>query len=242
MTQTSGSGSATETETERLRAAFADAAHDVTPGPVPLAVIERAGRARRRLRAAGLTAGCGLLVATLTVTAVQGLAPDPPPTATTPATAAPTATGAPTPSPTFPSDAPKAVRAGERAHALPGVEVWLTEEGEHWSVAGFEQFRSVVDGNIDMNRPGVSYFREGLDDTGDHDSSLVHGIYYGTRKAARVTLTKDGTVTEAAMLELRGNPNWGVYYLTVPATGGGKQTVTVYDKAGRVLADLTVDN
>ncbi|MFE9098677.1 hypothetical protein [Streptomyces sp. NPDC007264] len=136
----------------------------------------------------------------------------------------------------------RVVQPGEHVQAVPGVEMWLTGEGKHWSIAGFEQFRSVVDGNIDMSRPGVSYFGEGLEETGDNDTYLVHGIYYGTRKAARVTLTKDGTVTEAAMLELPGNPKWGAYYLTVPATGGGQQTVTVYDKAGRVLADLTVDN
>lgn len=120
--------------------------------------------------------------------------------------------------------------------------MWLTEEGKHWSIAGFEQFRSVVDGNIDMSVPGVGYFGEGLEETGDHDDYLVHGIYHGTRKAARVTLSHDGTVTEAAMLELPANPDWGVYYLTIPANSGGKQTVTVYDNAGRTLADLTVHN
>lgn len=44
-----------------------------------------------------------------------------------------------------------------------GFTVWSTEDGKHWSGPdGFENFRSVVDGNIDRSWPGaVSHQSEG---------------------------------------------------------------------------------
>ncbi|AZM46504.1 hypothetical protein DMB38_12355 [Streptomyces sp. WAC 06738] len=49
------------------------------------------------------------------------------------------------------------VAPGERVQAAPKVQLWLTEDGKHWSTPDQpNQFRSVVDGNLDLSRPGVS--------------------------------------------------------------------------------------
>ncbi|MFF5635658.1 hypothetical protein [Streptomyces sp. NPDC012825] len=90
------------------------------------------------------------------------------------ALAAPTAVGAATgPSAATTAAAPagatatapariRTVRSGERVDAGRGYTVWLTEEGRHWADPdGFENFRSVVDGNIDRSEPGVSHQSEG---------------------------------------------------------------------------------
>ncbi|MFE6713614.1 hypothetical protein [Streptomyces sp. NPDC057695] len=162
-------------------------------------------------------------------------------TATTAATApqatakAPAATPAAAPAP---AKAPvRTVRPGQRVDAGRGFTVWLTREGKHWTGPdGYENFRSVVDGNIDRSEPGVSHQSEG-DATGVFHS----GLYYGTRKAGRVELTDaEGHRTVATLVALPGRPDWGVWYAHTPAAGngGGSLGVTLYDRAGRLLAEL----
>ncbi|WP_052411612.1 hypothetical protein, partial [Streptomyces sp. NRRL S-118] len=172
-------------EARELRTAFADAADGITPGPVPLAAVVRAGRARVRRRAAGLAVCCGLLVASLALALHPLLAPEGEGSVVTPAS--PTASPSPAPSrPRTPPASPTQVVApGERVQAAPGVELWLTPEGKHWSTGdGGENFRSAVDGNLDMAQPGISHQTEGSTD------GLFHsGVYYGTKAAARVVLT-----------------------------------------------------
>ncbi|CAL9494224.1 hypothetical protein [Streptomyces sp. enrichment culture] len=128
------------------------------------------------------------------------------------------------------------VRPGERIDAGDGWTLWLTREGKHWAGPdGYENFRSVVDGNIDLSRPGVSHQSEG-DATGVFHS----GVYYGTEKAARVELVAaDGTRTRAALVELPGKPGWGAWYVsTPPATDPGGPGVALYDRTGRLIAEL----
>ncbi|MEU2180192.1 hypothetical protein [Streptomyces thermolilacinus] len=128
------------------------------------------------------------------------------------------------------------IQPGERIDAGDGWTLWLTREGKHWAGPdGYENFRSVVDGNIDLSRPGVSHQSEG-DATGVFHS----GVYYGTKKAARVELVAaDGTRTRAALVELPGRPGWGAWYVsTPPATDPGGLGVALYDRTGKLIAEL----
>ncbi|MFE1960311.1 hypothetical protein [Streptomyces sp. NPDC059479] len=221
-----------------LRDTFAEAANAVTPSPAPLAAIERAGRARRRRGNAALVmAGCGLLLGPLAVVLVRGTAPpDPVPVPAPVLTAAP-----PTPSPA-PEPAPKPARVvqpNQRVKAAPGVEVWLTKDGKHWSTPEQpDQFRSVSDGNLDMSTPGVSYQAETVGDRYFHS-----GVYYGTREAARVEITTlTGKVVRAELLQLAGRPGWGVWYATTEPPGVSEpeivRGITLYGATGKVLATL----
>ncbi|MEU7703606.1 hypothetical protein [Streptomyces sp. NPDC039028] len=135
-------------------------------------------------------------------------------------------------------DPVRTVRPGQRVDAGRGFTVWLNREGKHWTGPdGYENFRSVVDGNIDRSEPGVSHQSEG-DATGVFHS----GVYYGTRKAGRVELSDaEGHRTVATLVALPGRPDWGVWYAhTGPSAGngGGSLGVTLYDRGGRLLAEL----
>ncbi|MFG3347394.1 hypothetical protein ACGF1Z_20260 [Streptomyces sp. NPDC048018] len=129
----------------------------------------------------------------------------------------------------------RAVAPGERVDAGRGWTVWLTEEGRYWSGPdGDENFRSVVDGNVDLSRPGVSHQSEG-----DAAGVFHSGLYYGTRKAGKVVLTgTDGRQTPAILLALPGRPGWGVWYAHTGPEGRGGAAVALYDRNGRLLAEL----
>ncbi|CAM5522778.1 hypothetical protein [Streptomyces tanashiensis] len=216
-----------------VRAVFARVALDVTPGPVPLAAVRRAGRARRRRRAAGLSVlgAAAAVAAVVTLVPVRASSPAPEPVA-----APPTAvrTSVPAVSPTVAPIRIRTVRPGERVDAGQGHLVWLTEDGKHWAdTDGLENFRSVSDGNIDLAHPGISHQSEGGPAGAFHS-----GLYYGTRTAGRVELTyAGGRPVLATLLELPDRPGWGVWY-AFTGPGGGRATVTLYDSAGRRLADL----
>ncbi|MFD3352949.1 hypothetical protein [Streptomyces fradiae] len=160
-----------------------------------------------------------------------------------PAAPAPPTTGTPTDttdtantSTTTPAPTVRVVRPGERVDGGDGWTLWLTRDGKHWTGPdGYANFRSVTDGNIDMSRPGVSHQSQG-DETGVFHS----GLYYGTERAARVELiATDGTRTPASLLELPGRPGWGVWYVsTPPVTDQGGQGVALYDRTGRLIAEL----
>ncbi|MFI1397712.1 hypothetical protein [Streptomyces sp. NPDC020681] len=128
------------------------------------------------------------------------------------------------------------VAPGQRVPAAPGVELWLTKQGKHWSTPEQpDQFRSVVDGNLDMSKPGVSLQAEPVD-----DFYFLSGVWYGSRKAARVVVeTEKGKVT-AEMVTLKGRPGWGAWYASSPLPDSGSQSflrsVTLFDAKGRQLA------
>ncbi|MFJ4872252.1 hypothetical protein [Streptomyces sp. NPDC088757] len=150
-----------------------------------------------------------------------------------------TATTAAAPARTATAPAPariRTVRPGERVDAGRGYTVWLTKEGKHWADPdGFENFRSVVDGNVDRSEPGVSHQSEGTAEGVFHS-----GLFYGTTRAGRVELTDSGgRRTVATLLALPGRPDWGVWYAHTPApTGKGGLAVALYDRRGALLADL----
>ncbi|PNV33613.1 hypothetical protein C1708_15765 [Streptomyces sp. DH-12] len=135
---------------------------------------------------------------------------------------------------------PRIVAPGERVTGAPGFELWLTPEGKHWTTPDMPegQFRSVVDGNIDLSSPGVSLQYEGTP-----ERVYLSGLYYGGKGTASVVEveTRAGTVA-GKLIELPGRPGWGVWYATaVPDDSSWDfvSEVTVRDTKGRVYASLT---
>ncbi|MFI1092354.1 hypothetical protein [Streptomyces sp. NPDC020917] len=140
----------------------------------------------------------------------------------------------------------RVVAPGERVQAAPGVRLWLTGDGKHWSTpdeAG--QFRSVIDGNLDTSRPGITLQSEPV--AGRY---FLSGVYYGdvAGRAATVTVTTDrGTVT-GRLVHLPGTPGWGAWYASAPLPAAkNKDTkhdfvhrVTVRDAGGDTLATLSL--
>ncbi|MBP2582953.1 hypothetical protein J3A78_003431 [Streptomyces sp. PvR006] len=227
-----------------LHAVFARTASDVTPGPLPLEAVRRAGRARRRRRTTALSALSVLAVATSVVAVVVTLTPvRPSPAAPGPAPVAVPPAVVPTSAPSVrTSDAPptqgpapiRTVAPGERVNAGKGWKVWLTAEGKHWAGPdGYENARSVTDGNIDVAEPGVSHQSEGGPKGAFHS-----GLYYGTRAAGRVELRNaEGRTVVAALLELPGSPGWGVWYVHT-GPGMGEVGTALYDRSGKLLSEL----
>ncbi|MGW2823957.1 hypothetical protein ACWC24_23620 [Streptomyces sp. NPDC001443] len=137
---------------------------------------------------------------------------------------------------------PRIVAPGEHV-VVPGTaEFWLTEEGKHWTTVDDPdpQFRSVVDGNIDLGQPGVSMQTEGA---GVH--YLFSGLYYGGKgTASRVTVHTTAGVAHGKLLELPGKPGWGVWYATIDLSAIGDwdsfavSRVVVRDTANKVYAEL----
>lgn len=144
-----------------------------------------------------------------------------------------------------PATGVRVVKPGERVQAAPGVELWLTREGKHWSTPDVpDQFRSVVDGNIDLSRPGISLQAEPVDAAGT-STYFLSGLYYGTYDAARVeVVTADGTLA-ARMVTLPGHRKWGAWYATSPlppsqgGTGGDSflRSLRLYDARGELLVE-----
>ncbi|WP_200307382.1 hypothetical protein [Streptomyces adelaidensis] len=236
---------------QRLREVFADAAYDFAPPPVPLEAIERDGRRRRaRRRAAVLSTGCGLLLLPLVVLAFR---PDGPSSSVRPmAPPSPSGTPSSTPSPSPPAGKVRVLSPGERVSVEGGTELWLTTEGKHWQdpppepgVAGMQEFRSVVDGNLDTGEPGITMQGSGS----AADGYVLHGLFYGVHSAAtRVEATTfDGETVNGTVLRLKGNTSWGVYsvFVKVPEELARSldfrdpvHQVTVYDAADRVIAEM----
>ncbi|CAM5398421.1 hypothetical protein GCM10010261_41510 [Streptomyces pilosus] len=215
------------------QAGFAAALDGFVPPALPLAEIRAAGALRRRRRAGVVAAGCALLLAP---PAVYALAPG-----EVPAGAAGASPGRPEPGPV------RVVAPGERVSAAPGVDVWLTADGHHWSSPRSPaRFRAVDDGNLDRSRPGVSLQGERLDDGTYVRTGVFHGL---AGDPARVEVREGGRTVTADVLTLAGSPGWGAWYVrtaggdaeaagdtaaqAVPGAGG--PAVTVYDAAGKVL-------
>ncbi|MEU3691148.1 hypothetical protein [Streptomyces narbonensis] len=237
--------SATRAEADRIRAAFAREASGVTPSPVPLAAVRRAGRSFRRRRAAAFSALSVLGAATVAAAVVAGVAytgpsssaPAPvaaPPATVIPRVPSPTSSPKPTSTPPRTPTQVRVVASGERVDAGKGWKVWLTAAGKHWvGPDGFENSRSVTDGNVDTAVPGVTHQSEGSPAGAFHS-----GLYYGTRAVGGVELTgSGGERTVATLLELPGRPGWGVWYAHTGPTSGDL-AVAMYDRAGKLLSSL----
>lgn len=221
-----------------LREEYARAVEDAVPSEVPLTGIESGGRVLRRRRLVAASAACAALltpVALLTAGGVGGGG-----TGGTGGTSAGGGTGAagrPASSPV------RVVGLGERVSAAPGVRMWLTADGGHWSASkGRHTFQRLADGGLPLDEPGVSA-RLGY----AQDRFFLSGLYRGLRgEPDRVEVrTSTGTIT-ATVLTLAGSPGWGAWYTSAPlsgkemkmllATGRSGESVTAYDASGRVAA------
>ncbi|WP_215457055.1 hypothetical protein [Streptomyces sp. ATCC 21386] len=234
----------------RLRAAFAEAAYGLTPPPVPLEAIEREGRRRRRRRrAAALSTGCALLLLPLVV--VLALPSDGPSSTVRPmAPPKPSASASPSPPrlSTPMAGQVRVVESGEKVYVGDGTRIWLTEEGKYGDTPGVSEvpeFRSVVDGNLDRSRPGVSV----QETARGPERSFLTGLYYGGRTEAagvRIELY-DGRTLDGTVVRLAGHKEWGGWYVLADVeagvsnpehTQGITRKVTVYDRDGGVVAAL----
>ncbi|MFI9616849.1 hypothetical protein ACIHCM_35100 [Streptomyces sp. NPDC052023] len=134
------------------------------------------------------------------------------------------------------ADTVRVVAPGQRIDAGAGVELWLTGEGKHWSTPEMDyQFRSVVDGNIDLGTPGIGLMTEPLG-----DRYFLSGIYVTKHSTVRVVVdTSDGKVA-ASVVRLAGKPGWGVWYTDAPLHDNLTiNSVTLYDKHGKKITSLT---
>ncbi|GGZ87813.1 sigma factor-like helix-turn-helix DNA-binding protein [Streptomyces bluensis] len=218
----------------RLRERYARAVEDIVPSEVPLAGIEASGRALRRRRLAAASAACAALLtpaALLTAGGIGGGGTD----GTSGGGAGGAARRAESPV--------RVVALGERVSAVPGVRMWLTADGGHWSASkGRHHVQRLTDSGLPLDEPGVSarvgYVR---------DRFFLSGLYRGLRgDPGRVEVrTPTGTIT-ASVLTLAGSPGWGIWYANTPLSGkdvktllaGGRseQNVTAYDASGKVAA------
>ncbi|MFE9677495.1 sigma factor-like helix-turn-helix DNA-binding protein [Streptomyces sp. NPDC006259] len=215
----------------RLREAYARAAQDVVPSEVPLAGLRAGGRVRRRRRLTVASAACAALLVPVAVIAVDragaGSARD---------GAAGARTGGGARSATSPV---RVVAPGERVTVGPGVRVWLTADGGHWSVP-----MDLPGDNSDrpLDEPGVSVRVDSVDD-GFFLSGLFHGL---SGEPGRVEVSAGAGTTTAKVLVLAGSPGWGIWYASAPVperdmrmlfdAGGDERIVTVYDASGRLAA------
>ncbi|MCZ0987986.1 hypothetical protein O1M54_24005 [Streptomyces diastatochromogenes] len=133
----------------------------------------------------------------------------------------------------------RVVAPGERVTAGPGVRVWLTADGGHWSVpvalAG-------DDGDRPRGEPGVSLRVDSVKG-GFFLSGLFHGL---SGEPGRVEVRTGDGETTAKVLVLAGSPGWGIWYASAPVSQkdvksvlsaeGNERVVTLYDAAGKVAA------
>lgn len=248
-------------DAERLRGLFAEAAKaaeaaesaaGVVPSDVPLDAVEERGRALRRRRRGVVAAVCGLLLATaVTFGADRFLGGG--------------STDGPGGSATAVAQSPiRIVAPGERVDTVPGVQVWLTTDGKHWSTpeapnqflgltdAGAEdtyrnkyqdtyKYGSGEKASVESGKPTVSVQPDPLNNT----SYFLSGLYRGlSGDPARVDVTVDDRRITGTVLTLAGSPGWGVWYARTPlsleelksSSVDGGPAVTVYDAAGKAVA------
>lgn len=223
----------------RLREEYARAVGELAPSEVPLADVRARGRIRRRRRVAETGAVCAVLLTPVVFLAdglvrgggsAKGGAADGALAATSPV---------------------RVVAPGERVTTGPGVRVWLTADGGHWSGP------SVLDGRTSSDEPIDD--RLGDDKPGDDKPGvtlrfdsvkggfLLSGLYYGlSGEPGRVSVRTGDRAATAKVLTLAGDPGWGIWYASAPvplkdakavlSAEPDERIVTVYDASGKVAA------
>jgi DNA-directed RNA polymerase specialized sigma24 family protein len=229
-------------DAERLRGLFTEAAESAesaesasggVPFDVPLDAVEQRGRALRRRRRGVVVVGCALLLVPAVVFGAGGFmgagsADDGSGGGASDVAQSPT----------------RIVAPGERVDAVPGVQVWLTTDGKHWSTPERpNQFRALTGDSgrkEERLKPSVSAQLDPM-----KSGFFLSGLYRGlSADPARVEVTVDDRRITGTVLTLAGSPGWGVWYARAPLTPeelksssvDGGPTVTVYDAAGKVVA------
>jgi hypothetical protein len=203
---------------DELREAFAAEVRDLVPPPVPLAEIERAGRALRRRRRVRWLAAVALLLGAVAYYVV-------------PRVTARTASGAATPSAGAASTV-RVVAAGEHVRPVPGLELWLAKDGEHCS--------AIPGPALAPARPAGHRAVVTMEFLGMDGRYVLTGTYRGPVPAARVTLRTPSGTTTGTLLSLAGSTGWSAWYATGELPKDSRRLldarVTVQDGRGAVLA------
>lgn len=221
-------------DAERLRGLFAETAGTAESAvggvafDVPLDAVERRGRALRHRRSGVVAAVCALLLVPAVLFAAGRFG------------GAGSADGSDAGATDVARSPIRIVAPGERVDAVPGVQVWLTTDGEHWSTPkGSSQFRGLTDDSYrykgdeygdkykdgygsgseanaavsaGSGKPGVSVQLEPLG-----SSYFLSGLYRGlSADPARVEVGVDGRRITGTVLTLAGSPGWGVWYARAP--------------------------
>ncbi|MEU9575327.1 hypothetical protein AB0D62_36890 [Streptomyces massasporeus] len=219
-------------EPVRLRETYARAVEDLVPSEVPLGDLRTRGRVRRRRRLAVISTACVALftpvtVALLSVDQLGGGSGDG-------ASQARDERSATSPM--------RVVAPGERVTVGPGVRVWLTTDGGHWSVP---DALPQDDNHLPVGGPDGAAVSVRADTV--RGGFFLWGLARGLRdEPGRVEVrTGDGSTT-AKVLVLADSPGWVVWYAPAPlpgedmkallSLGGDERIVTVYDAAGKVVA------
>ncbi|MGW3107803.1 sigma factor-like helix-turn-helix DNA-binding protein [Streptomyces sp. NPDC001100] len=227
----------------RLRGLLAEAADAAQVGSgdvpfgVPLDAVKQRGRALRRRRRAVAAAVCALLLVPAGVLAAGRIV------------GGGTADGSAGGAVDVARSPIRIVAPGERVAAVPGVQVWLTSDGKHWSTPQrANQFLGLTaDSYARGSKPGAGSEKPAASVQPDrlNDSYFLSGLYRGlSADPARVEVTVDERTMTGTVLTLAGSPGWGVWYTRAPLSlaelkssyGEGGPAVTVYDAAGRVVA------
>ena len=211
---------------ERLRGAFAEAAAGLVPFDVPLDAVEQRGRTLRRRRSGVVAATCGLLLVPAVAFGADRFM------------SGGSADGSGGGAAEVAQSPIRIVAPGERVDAVPGVQIWLTTDGKHWSTP---EAQNLFLGRAESGKPTVSVRPDPLNNT----SYFLSGLYRGlSADPARVEVTVEDRRITGTVLTLAGSPGWGVWYARAPlspeelksSSVDGGPTVTVYDAAGEVVA------
>ncbi|MFE2419871.1 sigma factor-like helix-turn-helix DNA-binding protein [Streptomyces hokutonensis] len=222
----------------RLRERFAEAARvdaEDVPFGVRLDAVEKRGRSLRRRRRTVVAALCALLLVPAGVFAADRIV------------GGGTADGSVGGAVDVARSPIRIVAPGERVAAVPGVQVWLTSDGKHWSTPQRpNQFLGLtVDGYASGSKAGAGKPAASVQPDRLNSSYFLSGLYRGlSADPARVEVTVDEKKMTGTVLTLAGSPGWGVWYTRASLSlaelkssyGDGGPTVTVYDAAGKVVA------
>ncbi|MYS80190.1 hypothetical protein [Embleya scabrispora] len=221
-------------EHDVLRELLDESATRVTVGSAPVEATMHRGRVLRgRRRAAQVAAavaavcalGFGVGIGLGSTDTERGAAASPPATPWLPRP--------------MPPPEPVVVEPEQRVDLGHGVTVRLTADGEYatGSTPGSDLVKSVMGDNFAVGSVSFGAF--------GHTATILYvGAYRGEPPAARITVTVAGSVLDAQILTLAGDPGWSVYYVEGPSPQPTEKagspapatSVDVYARDGRRLA------
>ncbi|MFC1419060.1 hypothetical protein [Streptacidiphilus cavernicola] len=125
------------------------------------------------------------------------------------------------------------VRPGQVVDTGHGVDLQLNRTDRCFGAPDAWSCKSVVDGN--QAPDSVS-----LQTQGDSTGTVYSPLYLGSGKAARMTVTVGGVTYRVQVVTLAGHPGYSTGWAWgAPLSNPGDiPQVTVFDRAGRVLAQL----